>query len=1025
MVKKANLILTDSSFNVFSLLAEELKGKTGGMEGKNLIFCDEKVSLMAERTLLAKVKGSFNTDVYSFGNFLRAKKAWKKILSKEGASMVVKRVLSDAELRCFSQSRASLAPSLYELIIQLKSARITPKDLRRAAEESAGILKNKLSDIAEVFDGYEKFLAERQLEDQSSMLSYLPEIIKNDTSVRDADVYLVGFASWTKQARSVVEALLKTAKSVTAILTDGNNRMLFVGETAKAFRTICRGLGAELEEKFVPSAYSKEGDVLKDNIFNPSAFGKERTETDNVFLFTPKSARKEAETVAELIKASVMAGKCRYKDVTVAVSQFNEYKEEISSAFDILGIPYFIDEKKKPENHPLITLIISYIEAHRKNLEREALAAFFKNPLFCEDKSLADGFENYIYKYNINYGGIKRRFVFEAEDANTARYEEMRQVLCTLFESFDIKGLLNVLDVENKLAKFSVKLKELGEDSDAAVNDQIYDSVINLLDEMRELLGDTELSLCETKNVFLSGVMAMELSIIPQYNDAVFIGDYRQCSLARPKYLFAMGLNEGVPEYKEDVALLSDGEISRLSDINLLVEPKIMIVNHRVRESAGLALSAFTDKLFLSYPVAANDGKKKGRSEIIFYADRLFTLNELKYSDGYLTEKQGLITFARECGEFSSGARPDISDATAYYRCVKDKKFVDSVLACTKKEIKLRLDSVRSLVRPVTSPTAIEDFYKCPYRAFASHVLRLKDRETGQVDGLSVGNFMHAILDRFVRRIDEISCEEDFTRIFGEVAEETVALPEYERYLQAADTATALKRALREAEKFCRVIWNQFKNSLFRPKEFEKSFVIPLTDKVKLKGKVDRIDSYGKYYRVVDYKTGKVDSGDKALFSGTKLQLYLYAKAFDEGTLAGAYYMPINDEYVAKDKKASVITSGKTLADEKALFAQDCEFEKTGKSNFTSATAHGDCIKHAVSEEVMNAYVEYAVKISRKAIEEMCEGIIVPSPYDESCKYCSYKGLCGGSATAERKLNKVDEDVIYFSAIKGNENAGI
>ena len=120
MEKKARLIVTDSQFNVFTVLSKTLDGKTGGVDGKNLIFCDEKVSLMAERIICERHKGSFNTDVYSFGNFLRVKKLMPNILSREGSAMAVKRVLAQANLKCFSPSRTSLAPSLFDLIIQLK-----------------------------------------------------------------------------------------------------------------------------------------------------------------------------------------------------------------------------------------------------------------------------------------------------------------------------------------------------------------------------------------------------------------------------------------------------------------------------------------------------------------------------------------------------------------------------------------------------------------------------------------------------------------------------------------------------------------------------------------------------------------------------------------------------------------------------------------------------------------------------------------------------------------------------------------
>lgn len=1022
MANKTELIVTDSLFNVFPLLCDKLDGKTGGIDGKNLIFCDEKVSLMTERMICDRFKGSFNTDVYSFGNFLRLRKKFDKLLSKEGSAMAVKRILSTADLKCFSASKVSLAPSLYELIIQLKSAKVTTDDILRASKECDGVLKNKLVDIAWVYSAYENFIKENGFEDQSSVLSYLPEIIENDCGIKDADVYLVGFTSWTSQARSIITALLKNAKSVTAILADGDNDMLYVGETALAFRSLCKQLKLDLSEQVVKSNYSKEGRILVDNIFNPTAFKDDQFKTDNVYWFNKRSSREELETVAETIKALVINGRCRYCDVSVALSEVAEYREDIRSVFGALDIPYFIDEKKKPDNHPLITLIVSYIDGFRKNMERSVIGAFYKNPLFNSDKAITDGFENYLIKYNVDYFKLKEPFSFETDLPETAIFEDLRVKVCKCFEKFDIRGLLRDLNVKEKLADASNVLKDLGEMEEASVNDQVYDAVIKLLDEMDMLLGETHLTLNEIKSIFLSGVSAMELSIIPQYNDAVFIGGYKEISLARPEYLFAIGLTDGVPSYKDDVSLLSDGDINRLTDINVLVEPKIKVVNQRTKESVGLALSTFKNKLFLSYPSAGKDGKKKNKSEIFYYAEKLFTLKKYEYKNSYLTKEQSLISFARECGEFSSGRRIDFSDATAFYASLKGDETVKRVLDAGRRQVKVKLDNERSLIKPITSPTTIEDYYKCPYRAFASHVLRLKDRETGLVDGLSVGNIVHEIFDLFVRSLDQIDSDEKFEEVFASVVEKVLSNQKYSRYLSDDESEYTLKTVLAEAKKHCANLRLQFENSLFKPTEIEKKFNIPLTPKVKLEGKVDRIDTYGDYYRVIDYKTGKVDGTDKELFSGTKLQLYLYAKAFEGKTLAGAYYMPINDDFVSPNDKHSCVTKGKTLNDIDAISAQDKQFKSTGKSKFMSAkmTAKGT-VTSAVEGDVLSAYVSYAVKVSKKAAEQMADGVMVASPYSGSCKYCDYKGLCGRELSNERFIKSVDEAIICDSVKEADD----
>ena len=69
-----NLITTDSYFNLFPVLIKQLSKSGQDIDKRKFVFCEEKISLMVERMICSELKGSFNTDVYSFGNFLRKKK---------------------------------------------------------------------------------------------------------------------------------------------------------------------------------------------------------------------------------------------------------------------------------------------------------------------------------------------------------------------------------------------------------------------------------------------------------------------------------------------------------------------------------------------------------------------------------------------------------------------------------------------------------------------------------------------------------------------------------------------------------------------------------------------------------------------------------------------------------------------------------------------------------------------------------------------------------------------------------------
>lgn len=1030
------LITTDSYFNLFNILNSQLKGSVNTTDCKNLIFCEEKCSLLAERSILAEYKGTLNTFVYSFGNYLRLKKPNLKTLTKEGSAMAVKRILSKLSLDCLKASKTGLAPTLYDLIIQFKSAKVTPDVLDKALSGLSGTLRSKLKDVCEIYSEYEKFVSEEGLDDQSSFLNYLPDVIENDQEMKDTNVYLVGYNGFTCQLRQAISSLMQKAKGVTAILVKGQNSFAYVNETAEAIKDLAKSLNLKLEESRELTDWGNEGGIIAKGLFNPVYNLKEKLDSKNVHFSVFANRMQEAERVAEVIKNKVLNNECRYKDLSVCIPDLALYRDDIERAFNMLEIPYFIDEKRKLFSAPLIRLIVSYIDATRKNLSRDEVCEFFKNPLFNSDKELADRFENYLLKYNVNYTQLKKPFTLASNDENLQELNAFRESIVLHFEKFSVNEMLERLNVETKSKEFSELLTSYGEVEESALNEQVYKAVTGVLSEMQVLLNGVEMSLSEYKNVFLSGVSATELSIIPQYNDAVFVGGFKEIAFARTKTLFVLGLTSEVPIVREDVALLTDGDINVLEEVKVLVEPKIKIVNHRAREQVALALGAFTDSLYISYPLCGTSGEMNCKSEVVAFFEDNFKLLSFPEKQGYLTKKQGLKNFALSCGEFASGKINEFSLPSSYYHLIGEKQ-LKYLLDSSDSEIKIRLDGNRAIMqKEKLSPTRIEDYYKCPYRSFLSSCLKLKRREEGVVDGFSIGNLMHEIFGEYLTRINEITDWASSVSVVEDIKNKLFEREEYKRYLSSPDSLYNVESAVKECAKFCYKNYLSLKTSKFKVVKTEVSFgeggfypaISFLDGKVKLVGKIDRIDESEKYFRILDYKTVSPNADPELLFTGKKMQLYLYGAAVMgkpnySKSLAGVYYMPVNDNYRTDGEKEPVISKGLTLADSEVLSITDENIEKLGESLFLEVDNKGEnCVEGEVSEQGLQAMVEYALKLSEQAIEQMRDGVIVPSPADERiCSYCDYRSMCNAKEPKVRKNDKIDVQVIIDSLQGGEE----
>ena len=116
---------------------------------KTVIFCEDRLSLAAERTVCAAVEGTFSTSVFTLARFLASEKGKaENVLSSQGSAMAVRKIIGDKknELTLFKKlSAAGAAQSVYDTIALLYSSRVSADDAAKAAE-NGGILGGKLHD---------------------------------------------------------------------------------------------------------------------------------------------------------------------------------------------------------------------------------------------------------------------------------------------------------------------------------------------------------------------------------------------------------------------------------------------------------------------------------------------------------------------------------------------------------------------------------------------------------------------------------------------------------------------------------------------------------------------------------------------------------------------------------------------------------------------------------------------------------------------------------------------------------------
>lgn len=176
-------------------------------------------------------------------------------------------------------------------------------------------------------------------------------------------------------------------------------------------------------------------------------------------------------------------------------------------------------------------------------------------------------------------------------------------------------------------------------------------------------------------------------------------------------------------------------------------------------------------------------------------------------------------------------------------------------------------------------------------------------------------------------------------------------------------------------------------------------------------GYIDRVDEYGEYVRIIDYKTGKIDVSPSAYYTGQKLQLQLYMSAASAGKKpAGMYYFPASIAFV-KEGEEPFRMSGFTNGDGDVIRHMDLSLRGDEKSRFIDASLENNARRDKVmDEETFGDFISYSVLLARKGQAELKEGFVAPTPYDDNCRYCVCRGMCAslGAAIVREKEKKID-----------------
>lgn len=1001
---------------------------------KNIIFCEDRLTLIAERALLAATGGTFLSSVYTFARFLH--RDAKNTVSKQGSVMAVANIMARLEnekrLRIFNVQSSSRnnAKCIYETLAQFAASEITVETLQESAQLlPEGALKQKVLDLTDIYKEYAAFLEKEHYLDESKYLSLLPSALAETEDISKTNVFFVCYSSFTAQALKTVRSAAEHARNVFGIFCDGEED-IYTHSARNSFLRECAKCG---EVKQIQAGVPLEGEAefLRRGLYNPERHGKQMQPTDKVRIFEADDKNAETEYVAvQILRAMQADNTLRYRDFALLAPDVKAYAQSIKHTFAQYEIPLFIDEKKSLGAHPLAQFLLACLQVVKDGFSPDSVQALTQNYFFGE----SDEYRNYLLKF-ANFRNGAKRDIKENEmvekNFSVPRLKEARNRLLKAVEGIPKEGkgrafclairqILVNFDAEEKLETLENRLQDVSLKSYLA---QIYDALEGVLAEAELLTGDSVLKVGDFAAVLKDGLDATEISLIPLKADAVFVGDIADSRIEKVAYLFAVGLTEDVPRSGVDASVITDREIESLAQVKAYLEPTVAEVNLRTRESVCLNLCTFLKELHLTYPLTA-DGSEPALSDIFRYVRMIFA--DLNGNELAKQKHMADEWLPYQCAKAGLAVRQMLLKKNEYERKFKGEKLqaeYSSIYDALQKmeceqggdywlDYKAQ-DSVSRgeqlfLYEGKISPTKLETYFTCPFKNFAQNGLRLKEREEAAVLSLDTGNFIHTVLERTAGQIKEGNIKEDKQAYdyAQTVGKELLSSPLYAAQQDEASHSVFSRNLLDEAASAAVAVYRQIAHSSYQIEKLENKIEGDI-----FSGKVDRVDvaptqsedgQNRQYIRVIDYKSGGIETSASSYYVGKKLQLELYMSALaKEAVPAGVFYFPTSIQYDTK-QEGKFQLKGFFNNDTLALRSGDNDICEEHVSEFFPASLKKSSAQSGMDEQSFRDFIEYSTLVSKQGYTELKEGYVAPTPYEGACNTCKYGGMCGFNRETEK-----------------------
>ena len=963
---------------------------------KILLIVPEQYTMQAQRHIVEAhpCHGVMNVDILSFERlayrvFDELGREQKEILEDTGKSMIIRRILNEHEEELYAFRGSIRKPGFVEqvksMISELMQYGIEPETLEKKQYElgTDSLLYTKLQDIRVIYQAFLETIHGRYMA-MEEVPDRLCGIIDDSELIRHSVIFMDDFTGFTPiQYKLMVHILKLSPLVVMAVTADAaadsyrkaQKEELFylTRDTISHLEEICSLSYVRREKDILMSGNtagrfsgSRELKVLEERIFRESQMPYEEDvhDIEACLLSEPRS---EMQYVAMRIHDYVARGEYRYEEIAVVASDMSRYRNGAEYWFGRYGIPCFFDGRRNVSGNMLMEWMRSLLNMFIRSFSYESVFRYLRCGLSGITMEETDRLEDYVLALGIR-GFARWQQVWTARQQGMTEemLAELNQIrerfICPLRELNDvvhkrdmhiveliraIYGYMCGLGIRQQIESWRKVFEDRGDLARAKEYEQIYDVMIELLEQVNLILGQANMTIREFSDVLEAGMSDVRMGIIPPGVDQVTFGDIRRTRLDNVRILFFAGMNDGlVPLVGKESGLITDMERDTLARHQMKLAPTARENTCTEQFYLYANMTKPSEKLILTCSSQDPSGKEQRISSIFDRIRQIFpklTVRRIFREKGQLEYPdvnhayQYLIEGLRDISE--DGHIPeewiDVYDwfyGSPQYR----EQTVRLVEAAFYRHWDERLS--RAAVRAVYGGqltggvTMLEKYAACAYAHFLTYGLRLRKRKIFQVQAPDIGTIFHQSIERFSMRIGHSGYQwrdipDDKRDRMAEECVRSVVLEYNHSVMQDSMRTQYLTEKIMRMTK--RTVWalqQQLRKGDFDPVGYEIRFTTELeTDSMHfeygdqgalyLNGKIDRMDICEEdgqiYLKIIDYKSGNTSFDLSSVYHGLQLQLLVYMNAARETEQkrhphclvipAGVLYYHIDDPLTAAD----------------------------------------------------------------------------------------------------------------------------